>query len=99
MFAKTKEGLKLITNSKMAGCVVKSNDAKYCPDQEYMRNMYNQQVFYDDETLAMIGLRVKKRSLSMGTRRWGAFKNEAKTFGHRSYFFIMRKFDDKQYVL
>lgn len=99
MFAKTRDGLKLIANSKMAGCVVKANDAKYCPDTDYKNNMYNQQVFYDDETLAMIGLRVRKRSLSMGTRMWGAFKNEAKTFGHRSYFFIMRKFEDKQFVL
>ena len=47
----------------------------------------------------MIGLRVRKRSLSMGTKMWGAFKNEAKTFGGRAFFFIMKKFDDKSFTM
>jgi hypothetical protein len=42
----------------------------------------------------MIGLRVRKRSLFMGSRMWGAFKNEVKVFGHRTWFYILKKHDD-----
>ena len=43
MFAKTKAGLKMITNSKMAGCVVAPSDKKkLCRDQGYMKRMFNE---------------------------------------------------------
>ena len=85
----------MIANAKMAGCITAPDDKRKCPDQEYKKRMYNQQVFWDDdETLAMIGLRVRKRSLYMGSRMWGAFKNEVKVFGHRTWFYIMKKHDD-----
>jgi hypothetical protein len=47
----------------------------------------------------MIGLRVRKRNLAMGTKMWGAFKNEAKTFGGKSYFLLMKKADQKQFII
>jgi hypothetical protein len=41
LFARTRDGLKLIANSKMAGCIVAASDKRKCPDQDYMKKMYN----------------------------------------------------------
>ena len=35
----------------------------------------------------------------MGTRMWGAFKNEVKVFGHGTYFLMFRKFDDTAFTM
>jgi hypothetical protein len=43
LFAQTKEGLKLIANSKMAGCIVAPEDKKKCKGgAEYKKRMFNQ---------------------------------------------------------